>query len=414
MAEPQPDPNAGQAFDIRDITQARQPLNPGGGRPAQSRPPAAARPASNSGGNVERFEVNVPAQQPLRERFPQVVQAEGFVRQHPSAILGCGCISLIALLIVVLVSLGSLDPTEYGLRYNRISKTVDKSYVYRGGRHLIGPFASFLVFPATVKSLEFSNRSQAQAPPLGTRTAEGLALNLHVAFQYHLIRDQVPQLYQSTNIMYESLYMKIARDIILRAAAQYNAPQYWTERRAIGESMLSEVNAALKASHAECTGLQLLVIELPSQYESSIVATQVQKQDIKSKENEQKAAIIRAQIKVMIADYQKNITVTLASANANASYATKAAAARATKMKIDAESQAFDSVSSQLNLSTSGLVDYQRNFAYQSMDNASFLSGVPNAVVVQNAAGVDSSVCRSSGQGPSDVANAATTALKGF
>jgi len=289
---------------------------------------------------------------------------------------------VLTILLAIVLSLGVLKPIEYGLRYNRVSKQVDTSYVYYGGRHLIGPFSSLLPFPATVQSLEFSSRASATAPALSTRTAEGLGLTLHVAFQYHLIKDEVAELYKLANIYYEALYLKVARDILLKAAAKFNANQYWLERPQVGEEMLDLVNKGLRSSHAICTGLQLLVIELPATYEASIVRTQVQKQGILTRENEQRATVIRAEIDVMVAGYQKNITVTLSGAHADANLVTKSAEAQASQMKIAAEDAAFGEVTQNLKLSPAAAVEYQRGFAYQTIPNATFLFGVPNAVAV--------------------------------
>merc|ERR1711920_905496 len=104
-----------------------------------------------------------------------------------------------------------------------------------------------------------------------------------------------------------------------------------------GQEMERRVDAALFTSHAKCTGLQLLIIELPQQYEDSIVNTQVQKQGVKTKTNQQQAALVRAEIGVMVASYQNNVTVTLSQATADAMYTVKAAEAEAAQRKIDAE-----------------------------------------------------------------------------
>lgn len=344
----------GDAFDIRDVTQgaarANQGQNRGGGGVANAR--------AWLGG------------------------CGGCGSLPPTAVCGLGCAVTLVVLIVVFLSLGSVKPIEYGLRYNRITKQVDTDYVFQSGRHFIGPFSSLLKFPSIVQNLEFSNRTSATAPGLSTRTAEGLGLTLHVSFQYHLIKDKIPVLYKLANINYESLYMKVARDILLKAAAQFTAPQYWLERPEVGEKMLRYVNDGLQSSHATCAGLQLLVIDLPDTYEQSIVATQVQKQGIKTRENEQRATLIRAQIDVMIAGYQNNITVTLSGAHANATLVTKSAEAEASQMKISAENFAFEQVQKNLKLSPAGLVGYQRSFAYQSIPNATMLFGVTNAVAV--------------------------------
>eukprot|EP00442_Polarella_glacialis_P035801 CAMPEP_0115065328 /NCGR_PEP_ID=MMETSP0227-20121206/10190_1 /TAXON_ID=89957 /ORGANISM="Polarella glacialis, Strain CCMP 1383" /LENGTH=393 /DNA_ID=CAMNT_0002451105 /DNA_START=44 /DNA_END=1225 /DNA_ORIENTATION=- len=360
------EPDAPQAFNLRDVT------NPGQARP-RGGAPLLPGPSGGSSGAAAG------AQSSLQDAVGRVARS---ARRNPKVALGGCCGAALALLVVVLCSLGTLQPTEYGLRYNRVTKQVDHSIVYRSGRHLIGPMSSFLTFPATVQSLEFSNRSGAKAQPLSTRTAEGLALTLHVAFQYHLVQDEVAALYSSANVLYESLYMKIARDVLLKAAANYNAPQYWTERLNVGKDMQNLVNKALLGSHATCTGLQLLLIELPQQYEASIVATQVQKQGTKTRANEQEATVIREKIKVMVAQYTNNITVTLGAANANAMLVTQSAVARASQMKIDAENVAFEQVQKQLTLSASGLAAYQRNFAYLSMPKAQFLFGMSSTVAV--------------------------------
>ena len=56
---------------------------------------------------------------------------------------------------------------------------------------------------------------------------EGLALGLHVAFQYKLIKKKIPDLYEMANLEYEETFIRIARDVILQAGGDYEAPQYW-------------------------------------------------------------------------------------------------------------------------------------------------------------------------------------------
>jgi hypothetical protein len=51
---------------------------------------------------------------------------------------------------------------------------------------------------------------------LSTRTAEGLELQLHVAFQYKLIKEEIPKLYALAGLEYEALFTKIAADLILQ------------------------------------------------------------------------------------------------------------------------------------------------------------------------------------------------------
>lgn len=89
-----------------------------------------------------------------------------------------------------------------------------------------------------------------KADPLQTRTAEGLALSLHISFQYKLIKDDIPKLYNMANINYQSTFVRISRDSILKIAGQYNATNYWTDRSKIGEVMQKALSDELKSAFA--------------------------------------------------------------------------------------------------------------------------------------------------------------------
>lgn len=63
----------------------------------------------------------------------------------------------------------------------------------------------------------------------------------------------------------------MARDTILQSAGKFEAPKYWTERSKINILMKQQLEDELKRAHALCVHLQILDIELPDQYEDSIV-----------------------------------------------------------------------------------------------------------------------------------------------
>jgi hypothetical protein len=97
---------------------------------------------------------------------------------------------------MIAVSFGTLEPTEYGIVYNSISKSVDTENIYEGGLQFIGLFNRFIAYPRIQKSIEFSDNVEAQSDALQTRTQEGLALTLHFAFQYSIRKDDLPNLYR--------------------------------------------------------------------------------------------------------------------------------------------------------------------------------------------------------------------------
>lgn len=69
-----------------------------------------------------------------------------------------GVISLT--ILILLISMSSIDPLEYGITINSITKTIGKD-VYDNGRYFIGPFQSFIKFPASLQTIEFSDSKKA-------------------------------------------------------------------------------------------------------------------------------------------------------------------------------------------------------------------------------------------------------------
>lgn len=53
--------------------------------------------------------------------------------------IGCGVCGLLTLLLIVIFSVGTVEPIEYGIVYNSITKSVNIDTVYPGGWYFIGP-----------------------------------------------------------------------------------------------------------------------------------------------------------------------------------------------------------------------------------------------------------------------------------
>jgi len=60
-------------------------------------------------------------------------------------------------LIVVLMSIATVEPIEYGLVYSSLTKKVDSGNVYAGGWYFLGPFSSFINFPATLVNMDYTD-----------------------------------------------------------------------------------------------------------------------------------------------------------------------------------------------------------------------------------------------------------------
>lgn len=298
----------------------------------------------------------------------------------------CAGVSCIAAVVLLLSSFALVHPTQYGLRINYINMRVAPE-PWGPGRHLIGPWQGMILFPSTVRNVEFSARGSglANAPALRTRTSEGLDLTIHVSFQYKLKDASLYELYVAYKQNYQSVFQRQAAAILLSVASQYRADQYWTERPEIGEAMRDGLSVLFE-EYAEVTQLELMIIGLPSNFEEKIVATQEAKQIFFTREAEQAAAVVRVGIDVMLAGYKKEEQIILNNATAEAMLLTQTATAQAQASRLQVETIALLEVAERIKLTSAGQVSYQRGIAYQSIPNSQFMFGVQQAAAIVNTA----------------------------
>ena len=118
----------------------------------------------------------------------------------------CLCLVMTTLVVLVTtivgVSFGSVEPTEYGILYNQVSKQIDAENILDGGLQYVGVFNKLIAFPRIQKEIEFSDQSSAEAGPLSTRTKEGLELKLHFSFLYQLQKENLSDLYRLVGTEY--------------------------------------------------------------------------------------------------------------------------------------------------------------------------------------------------------------------
>jgi hypothetical protein len=75
-------------------------------------------------------------------------------------ILYCLGVLIFIALIVLAISMDSIEPLEYGIKFNRISRSVEPG-VYDSGRYIVGPLFTFIAYPANLVTVEFSDSRKA-------------------------------------------------------------------------------------------------------------------------------------------------------------------------------------------------------------------------------------------------------------
>lgn len=99
----------------------------------------------------------------------------------------CYACTAIVLLVVVIGgaawSVGTVEPIEYGIKYNSLSKNIDEDgVVYTGGWYFIGPLTKFITYPSTAVNIDFSRLNGAKNAPLFVRSSGGLGIDLSFSF----------------------------------------------------------------------------------------------------------------------------------------------------------------------------------------------------------------------------------------
>jgi regulator of protease activity HflC (stomatin/prohibitin superfamily) len=303
--------------------------------------------------------------------------------QNP--IVCCGSCCCLVFVLLGLLSIGSVPPLNYGIKYNNFNKAADIHDIKLPGRYFILPWNSFLLFPSNVRSIEFNSNYYSlmdhggvHHESLQTRTTEVITIVLQVSLQYQLKRETLGQTYSTLNLNYQDYFASQARDALLKAASKYPAQKLWKERDAFADSLKDVVehewvNQGTK--FAACWGLQLLQIDLKDSYENTIVGTQVQEQKKYMRTQEQVATQIRAQTEVFHAEYDRQIKVIMAQGNANYTVVTKSASAEAQWNSLAIEKTVFQALHKQLGVSGQNLVDYQRYAAIGDLAEAEVFYG---------------------------------------
>lgn len=66
------------------------------------------------------------------------------------------CVLLSLIILILILSMDTIDPLQYGITINKITKTIGTE-VYDNGRYIIGPFRNFIRYPANLVTIEFSD-----------------------------------------------------------------------------------------------------------------------------------------------------------------------------------------------------------------------------------------------------------------
>ena len=152
--------------------------------------------------------------------------------------------------ILIAASFRTLDATTYGLAYDSLWCTIDRTTLYNNGLFFVGPTTVFLTFPKATRDVYDT---------LPARTRDGLTIGLELSFQYRLQQsaDSLAELYMMFGLEYESAFRREARDVLRNAASGFTAFECWRNRTALVVSMQAELDTALSRWYANVEAFQV-------------------------------------------------------------------------------------------------------------------------------------------------------------
>lgn len=231
-----------------------------------------------------------------------------------TAVSSAVCISLAAILItaivLIAVSVKSIDATEVALAVDGFSQTISPK-LFPAGTVFLGPAVYLIRYPTTQQTIVFTSASTgsgsdaqaaADGPALQCRTSDGLTVGISFSFNY-LLR----QNYEDLSGLYinfgaasdvDVLYQRIAKNVVRTIAGNYPASAFFISKEVIRLAMFAALKTDLATQSGNLQAFNLLDVSVPKALSAAISAQQNAQQDVIKAQNDLQTAGINAQSRV--------------------------------------------------------------------------------------------------------------------
>ena len=289
----------------------------------------------------------------------------------------CCCYSCFCSFLLIIFGFATLEATEFGLNYSWISKSISPN-IKENGLYFIGIGHSFIKFPKTVQTIEFSTAKSANQGPIQSRTSDGLEVTLEISFQYILQKDQIYKLYTKYGKDYNYIFQNIAVHTLTEEATKYTAYNFFMDRGKIKDDFQFELDKVFQnLCYSNIQFLQLRSVDLPNLFENSIQESEVKKQDIQKAKAEQNKIMIEVDTKIKAAEFQKDVIINKAEGEAEAIYKQNKADVESLMKMQETQVGVYKALKNTLNLSNEKLLNLIKSKlikGYNGEDNGLILN----------------------------------------
>jgi len=215
----------------------------------------------------------------------------------------CSITTLIVAAVLIGVSLKKLSSVEYGVEYDKWTKTLDEA-AKSGGLHAGPPGYTFIKFPSTQIGLDLLDTCVSR---------DGLRVQFDVTFQYQMPEDRiVDAIEQYRDFKTWSTVVEAAgNSAVQHTCSDFNVTDFQTVRTLIQDAMQTNLRIKLEGSlngttdegvYALASSLQLRNVILPSQYTDAIASKQRAEEDIALAKNQRTQETTKANTEKLAAE----------------------------------------------------------------------------------------------------------------
>ncbi|XP_038048841.1 uncharacterized protein LOC119722673 [Patiria miniata] len=265
--------------------------------------------------------------------------------------LGIAAFLLIGVIVLIVVSLKTLQSDEMAVMYNTISRELYQD-VKQEGLHNGPPGFEFITFPSVYRTIQY--------PYLSCLNKDGVIITLDIAFQYQIqardLRNIVLQFRDHDN--FEKVLTSTGESAIHEACSKYNTTEFQAARQDFQASVREALSARYQYLSTNIDDLQVNNIARPAAYEQAVRSKEAARENIQVAESERPRLVTQAETVLKEAETSAIITTNRAESDARIALNRAEAEAKAIYNQYETEAQTYLQIMQEQNLSTAGFLAY--------------------------------------------------------
>jgi len=176
------------------------------------------------------------------------------------------CIAVLLIVILIPVSLNTVDYDEVGVEYNTMTKNINYDSILEEGRHLLTPTSKVFKYTRTLQTIDFTGENS-----LTCLTNEGLVMTLGIETQFQIQTEHLFSIFEEHGEQdnYISYLESITEDAILDVCANYSGEDFFFSRGIIDLALSTYLVEVYNESNAYATNelVQLTSVIHPDAYD---------------------------------------------------------------------------------------------------------------------------------------------------